>query len=308
MNWLGRKGTQQAAICIDADVIHVAQVVRVREGLPVVSLCHSEAIEGNAGAVLQRTVNRLGLQSFQCTAVMPWQGFRLLVVEKPAVPPEELREAVRWRLAGVLDYPPEQAVVDTVPIVIDLAGGTHASSLYAVAASSASIGALTEQFRRSEIRLGAIDVADLAMRNVAALFDEPGAGTALAWFHEQGSGIVFVAAGELCLVRHLEPNIAELRQALASGDELFLDRIELGLQRALDHFERNFTAVPINRLLLAPCAGIHELAAHLSGHLNVPAQVAELDKVLELGSAPQLRDPQRASAMLVILGAALRPQ
>ncbi len=309
MNWLRRKvPPQQAALCIDAANVHAVQVVRPREGLPAVRLCHSEPIRGNALSALQRMGATLGLQGFACGAVLVRQECRLLMVEKPNVPAEEVREAVRWRLPGMIDYPPEQAVVDTLPVAIDLEGGNHATSMYAVTAERQRVAALTEQFRRCEIPLRTIDVADLALRNLAALFAEPGAGVAMAWFDAQGSGIVFVAGGELCLVRHLDATLAEVREALASDQEFQFVRIELALQRALDHFDRNFTAVPINRLLLAPFADAAELAARLTGHLSLPVVPADLGRVLDLTAAPQLRMPERACELLVTLGAALRPQ
>jgi MSHA biogenesis protein MshI len=82
--------------------------------------------------------------------------------------------------------------------------------------------------------------------------------------------------------------------------------MELGLQRSIDHFERNFSAVPIQQLLLAPAPGAPQLATHLAAHLSLPVRAGELSSVLDLDGAPDLADPARASQMLLSLGAALR--
>jgi MSHA biogenesis protein MshI len=144
------------------------------------------------------------------------------------------------------------------------------------------------------------------MRNVAALFAERGAGVAFAWFREGGSGIVFVANGELCMVRQFDPGAGDATTALASGDLRTLERTELGLQRSIDHFERNFSAVPIHQLLLAPFPGAPELARHLAAHLSLPVRAVELSSVLDIEAAPDLAEPARASQLLLSLGAALR--
>jgi MSHA biogenesis protein MshI len=163
-----------------------------------------------------------------------------------------------------------------------------------------------EPFRSAGLQLSAIDVPEMALRNIAALFAERGAGVAFAWFQQSGSGIVFVAGNELCVARQFDATAADAIGALAARDERALERITLGLQRSLDHFERNFSGVPIHRLLLAPFGGAAGLALHLAGHLSLPVEVADFDKVMDFSAVPDLADPARIGDMLVPLGAALR--
>jgi MSHA biogenesis protein MshI len=306
MNWANRRKREQAAVCVEREQVLAAQVFRARGAAPTVTFCASEPVDGDVAAALARLKQKFGLQRFRCTTLMPSGEYRFLVLESPQVPAEELREAVRWRLGELLDYPPDAAIIDTLPIAIDLEGKTHPTSLHVVAAERRNVEVLAQQFRRAEIPLDCIDVAELALRNLALLFAEPGMGVALAWFDRKGSGITFVAGGELCIVRHLDPTSDEAVAALAAQDSRRLERVELGLQRSIDHFERNFSAVPISRILLAPFEGAAAMAEYLSGHLSLPVQLADFERVLDLSATPELRDPARASEMLVTLGAALR--
>jgi MSHA biogenesis protein MshI len=306
MSWLNRKKREIAAVYVEPTRVHAVQVSRMRGARPTVTFSRTDEHDGDAAAVLARIKAELGLQQYRCTTVMAPGTSRLLVIESPKVAPEEMREAVRWRLTEMLDYPPEQAVVDTLPIVVDMSGRPHPTSIHVVAAQKGLVEQCAESLRSAGLPLSSIDIPELAMRNVAALFSDRTSGIALAWFQPSGSGIVFVAGTELCVVRQFDPTAADAAEALVTKDARMLERIELGLQRSLDHFERNFSGVPINRLLLAPFAGAGALAEHLSSHLSVPVEVADLEKALDFSAAPDLADPARANEMLVPLGAALR--
>lgn len=306
MNWFKRSKREIAALCVEGDTVHAVHVRRGANVPPSVAFSRSEPVGTDLVAALARLRADLNLQRMRCTTVAPQGQSRLLAVEAPKVPPEELREAVRWRLNELLDYSPEDAVVDTLPMTVDLEGRPHPTTMHVVAAQRAQLAALAAPFFQAGIPLACIDVAEMAMRNVAALFAEAGGGAAFAWFRPAGSGIVFVARGELCMVRQFDPAAGDATTALATGDLRTLERIELGLQRSIDHFERNFSAVPISELLLAPFPGAPQLAAHLAAHLTLPVRAVQLDGVLDLSGAPDLADPARASQMLLSLGAALR--
>jgi MSHA biogenesis protein MshI len=306
MSWLNRKNREFAAVCVEAERICAVQVSRTRGARPTVTFSRAEAVAGEPAAALSRLKTSLHLQRFRCTTVMSPGTSRLVVIEAPKVPSEELREAVRWRLAEVIDYAPDSAVVDTLPITVDLNGRAHSSSVHVVAADRDLVDKCTESFRAAGLPLAAIDIPELALRNLASLFSERGSGVALAWFQPHGSGIVFVAGDELCISRQLDPTSADAISALETRDERLLDRITLGLQRSLDHFERNFSGVPIDRLLLAPFAGASGLVAHLGAQLSLPVELADFAKVLDLTAAPELSDPAKAGDMLIALGAALR--
>jgi MSHA biogenesis protein MshI len=306
MSWLNRRNREFAAICVEPERICAVQVSRTRGARPTVTFSRAERADGGASAALSTLKTSLSLQRFRCTTVMSPGTSRLVVIEAPKVLASELKEAVRWRLADVIDYAPDQAVVETLPITVDLNGRAHASSVHVVAANRDLVEKCAEPFRTAGLTLAAIDIPELALRNLASLFSERSSGVALAWFQPHGSGIVFVAGEELCISRQLDPTSTDAIGALASNDERLLDRITLGLQRSLDHFERNFSGVPIDRLLLAPFAGAADLVRHVSAHLSLPVEIADLGKVLDLTAVPDLADPAKAGDMLIALGAALR--
>jgi len=306
MSWLNRRNREFAAVCVEPARVCAVQVSRTRGARPTVTFSRSEPAAAGATAALASLKAGLHLQRFRCTTVLSPGQSRLVVIEAPKVPAEDLREAVRWRLADVIDYAPDRAVVDTLPITVDLNGRAHASSVHVVAADRDVVDKCAEPFREAGLALAAIDIPEMALRNLASLFSDRTSGVAFAWFQEHGSGIVFVAGNELCISRQLDPTSADAVAALAGQDERTLDRITLGLQRSLDHFERNFSGVPIDRLLLAPFAGATDLVAYLSTHLSLPVEVADLGKVLDLSAAPELADPAQAGSMLIALGAALR--
>ncbi|MGH8632286.1 MAG: agglutinin biogenesis protein MshI, partial [Burkholderiales bacterium] len=80
----------------------------------------------------------------------------------------------------------------------------------------------------------------------------------------------------------------------------------LEVQRSLDHFDRQFSFVPVSRLLIAPLPDEVGLDTYLMQNLYVPVEVANLESVLDLDAVPDLAAPQTQSQSFMVLGAALR--
>jgi MSHA biogenesis protein MshI len=83
-------------------------------------------------------------------------------------------------------------------------------------------------------------------------------------------------------------------------------RIALELQRSLDHFDRQFSTIPVSRVLLAPLPYELELATYLAENLSAAVESADLADVLDLHDVPELREQAEQSLRWQTIGAALR--
>jgi MSHA biogenesis protein MshI len=307
---MGKAGGRDRAwlsVALHADRIDLAQVQFQAGARPAVRLCDSVARNGtdlDALAKVRRSVNP---RAVRLSHLLGTGQYQMQMVEAPAVPAQELRQAVRWKLKDLLDYPVDAATVDVADIPTDPAGAARGHFVHAVSARNDQIAVRMKLFHDARLPLQAIDVPEMAQRNIARLFEEPGRGLALLAFDEHGAMLTFTAGGELYMSRYTDITVAQLASSSPDTREQSLERLVLELQRSLDHFDRQFSYVTLSRLLVAPVP-VDALERHLADNLYLPVQTLDLSPVLDLSAVAGLRDPMQQSGRLHLLGAALRAE
>lgn len=300
-------GDGWTAVEFGTDRIAVATVERHAGARPRVRACDSFAREGGELDALKRLKNAKRLARTRCTTLL-WHGqYQLLQVDAPDnasdLPREELREVLRWRVKEMLSFPVDQAGIDVLDIP---AAGHRASQLWVVAASHDALGPRVHLFQDAKVRLDAIDIPELAQRNLSALFEEPNRGLALVAFdnRDKGSGRLTISyQGELFMMRHIDTSGPELS---APHAEAMHERVLLDIQRTLDNFDRNYSSIPLTRLLVGPLPGGDAFVEYLSANLSLPVARANLADVLDIQATPGLADTAAQAESWLALGAALR--
>jgi MSHA biogenesis protein MshI len=224
------------------------------------------------------------------------------------VPADEVKAAVRWRVKDIIDYPVDAATVDVLHIPVDADAPPRDPALYAVTARNDAIAAHLKPFRDSRVTLDALDIPDLAQRNVAALFEEQGEGAALLAFYDHGGILTFTRGGELLLSRRIEVGLAELFEEDGALREDSVERIGLEAQRSLDHFDYQFPQVSVSKLMLAPLPRAADLANRLAANLGIPAEDVDLTHVMDFPTIPERERPRAQAHYLHLIGAALRTE
>ncbi len=246
------------------------------------------------------------LSGQRCVTLLREGEYRVAQVDSPDVPVTELKAAVRWRIKDVLDFSVETATVDCVEIPLEgcLPGWTR--QVLVVAAANAVIAARAERFHVANLSLEAIDIPEMAQRNVAALFEAENQGIALLVFNEAGGMLTLTYKGELYLARRSEITATQLRQADDEGRQQLLESICLDMQRTLDNFERQYTFITLPQLLVTSTWGIDMLVSYLTGNLYLPVVAMDLSRVMEFSAQPELREQSKQAQWLVTIGAALQ--
>jgi MSHA biogenesis protein MshI len=285
------------------DRIDLAHVIRPPGKPPEVRLCDSFRIEKSEADALSRLGQSRGLKRYQCAALLGENDYRLVQLDAPAVPAEERVQALRWRLKDVVDFPVDDAAIAVADIPTE--GGRQAS-VFAVVAPAAVVGERMALFHEKKIPLEAIDIPEMAVRNVAVLFEEANRGLAFLAL-TQGDGLLTITfRGELYLSRRIEIDSNALAKADEERRRQMLERLALELQRTLDNFDRQYGFISVSRLLVASefdCAGT---VAGLTENLYLPVQAADLATVLDFPALPELRSTERQAQSLLAIGAALR--
>ncbi|MGQ5525046.1 hypothetical protein ACUHMQ_17540 [Chitinimonas sp. PSY-7] len=246
---------------------------------------------------------RLGNQKGVVT-LLGSQTYRLLQIETPNVPPEEMRTAVRWQVKPMLETHIDDVTIDVLDIPQPSKDTNRPALMLVVAANNDVVADCVNQFREMQVPLEAIDIPELALRNIASLFERPGHAVLLAWFGMEYGMLLVVRDGELYMVRNLESGAQKL---IRDGPErdTHLDRIQREISRTVDHVDRYFRDLALSHLVLAlPCDPTPLLEA-LRDHMDLPIEVADLANQMD-GIAELIPDPQRQVEAMLLLGAALR--
>lgn len=294
------------ALSVHPDRVDIAKVARNGAAPPLVEICDSMQRKGSSLETLQAVRKDYRLDQSRCGTLLGGNQYQLHLVDAPSVPEAELKSAVRWGLKDMLDYPVETATVDVVMVPAGPNSTARGKSAYAVSARNGEIESVMKVFLEAKIPLQVIDVPELAQRNIAALFETEGRGLALLNFDDDGGLLTFTAGGELYLARRIEVGSLMLEQADSARREQMFERITLELQRSLDHFDRQFSHVPLARVMLGPLPENIALQAYLAKNLYVPVESANLSSTLDFGERTEMRDPGYQQRYMSVLGAALR--
>lgn len=295
------------AVVFSAGRIDLAEVVRATDEKLSLRAWESFAVEGSEADALKRLRKRLGGR--RCTTLLRHGQYQMLQVEAPQLPAAERREAVRWRIKEMVDFPVDRAGIDVLDIPVSQPGPGRNAQIHVVAASHAALMPRIRAFQDAKIPLAVIDIPELAQRNIAALFEEPQRGLALLVFDDEGGRLTFTYQGELYVTRHIDVTRKEIAEASGDAAGGLYERILLDVQRSLDNFDRNYSFVTLARLLVSPIPGAAGFVEYLKGNLYQPVELLDLGKVLDLGQAPALAaEPARQADALLAIGAALRQE
>lgn len=294
------------SVVFGTDRIAVAEIERRRDARPRVRACDSFAREGSDLDALKRLKGAHRLSRTRCTTLL-WHGqYKLLQIDAPdntsSLPREELREALRWRVKEMVDFSVEHAGIDVLEIP---APGGRTPQMWIVAASHDVLVPRVHLFQDAKTPLAAIDIPELAQRNLAALFEEPNRGLALVAFDDKGGRLTVSFQGELFMVRHIDVGAPELADAKAAA---LHERVLLDIQRTLDNFDRNYSAIPLTQLLIGPLPGGEAFVEYLRANLSLPVKSADLSEVLDIEATPRLAETAAQAESWLALGAALREQ
>ncbi len=184
---------------------------------------------------LRHYVHTEKLEDIGCNLVLPNSAYQLFLLEAPEVPEVELRDAIRWRMKDLVNMPMEKIALDIFLLPKDM-GRAGKKMVYVAVVNRDYLLNVIDWVRGTGLVLKAIDIAELAMRNVVINLVDPQMdfrGVAVARIR-RGAGTVSVfRGGNLYLSRQFD---------LAYGggllEELPAETLALELQRSLDYYER----------------------------------------------------------------------
>ena len=294
------------AILPQGESVTLAHVLCSAGARPELRLLDNFTLENGVGDALQRLRASRGLRRYACTTLMGEGEYNLSQLDAPNVPKSERKEALRWALKDMVSFPLESACIDVLDVPNEGLPPGRAASVLVVSAAESAVRARLAPFEAAKVELAAIDIPELAQRNVAALFEDENRGLALLRIDESGMMLTLTFRGELIAVRRSELTTTQLNVGDAEQQSRVRERLVLELQRSLDNFDRQYSHMPISKVVLACHPAVDGLSAALAENVYVPVRELDLAAVIDFPSIPELRNPQCQSKNLLAIGAALR--
>lgn len=220
--------------------------------------------------MLDELVSANGWNGLRARLVLPMDQYQVFQLDRPeAITDDELADALRWKLKDLLEYSPTEAVCDVFPFPEDASRG-RGELVNVVAARKTLAGELVKLIENAGLALESIDIAELALRNLASTLDEQGNGVALVHLRESYGQMVICRGESLYLSRKLDVSSESLRDA-AQQDHA-VQSLALEIQRSLDYFESQLGQIPPRRIYLVARDSVMPLAPMLSSYVAVSVE------------------------------------
>lgn len=249
------------------------------------------------GAALADWTERRGATRARAVGVLARGEYQVLSIEAPPVEASELHQAVGWSIRDLVDFPLDEAVIDTFDMPESARRGRR--TMYVVVARRKTVAARVAQLQHAGLAVEAIDIPELAQREISDRLDVDGGHALLALDTRQGLLTVF-RDGEHYLARALDVGRTTLAERGAdAGNDLVLE-----VQRSFDYYESALSQPPLGSLLLFPADETSEVArAAVAEQLpGISCRAIAMADIVDAAGDP----PTAGAAGMHALGAALR--
>ena len=231
--------------------------------------------------------------------------YRIVALDTPPVPLLlERRDALRWQLRDLIDLPVDDACI----ACIDVPGatlGAESRQVFAIASTTAKVRGWMERYRAAGLNLGAIDIPEMALRNLSVL----AAGDAAHAYVHLGlhsTRLILVWQRELCSFRRFEASTFKLDSADDAARADMLERLALEIQRSTDAFSRLFHGADLRTVWVSAPRAAGEIASRLGQLLPQTVSPFVIADLIDFSGADAVADAERGIDFTVAIGAALR--
>lgn len=299
-----RRPVGHVALSLSMD--RLALVVRPADGRPV--RAYERAAGADAAATLQSLVREAGAAGMACEWVLDPGMYSLQQVDKPAVPPSEWIQALRWKVRDVIGFPIEEAVMDAFEVPgLDSRG--RPPTLYLAVARKDELRPRIAQIEAAGLQLAKIGISDLAWAEAVRVLSPGDDSLAALVIDARGGTMLALREGTLFVARRFEFDADDqrvLREPQPGRTDRLFERVALELQRTLDYFDRTHQRPPPRRLLLlAGVEGLQDLGPSLRNNLGLEVQTLPPEGAWpELAALPEVGRVRVAALAATLSGAA----
>lgn len=257
------------------------------QGLKQIDFCKTYPLEKieELKVQLMTIVNEYHIKNADCLWILQQDEYQLILTDSLPVTPAEFQEAIRWKIKDVIRFPLDDVVLDSFPMPNKKPGDAH-EMIMVVAASASYLQKQSDLIRASGLNLKIIDIPELAIRNIMALYDDDEKSTALICEQGNRSQLLITSNKKLYFIRQIEVNLTSLKelkegQPLSDQNVLLLNQFALEIQRSFDYYQSQWRQpIPPRIFYVAPDAVPFDMANELSQRLSQPIKMFNVaDKI-----------------------------
>ena len=258
-------------------------------------------------AVMAQMGRTLSPDKFNLVALLGRREYQLFMVDKPAVREDEMESSLRLAVSPLIDYPVAEANLAWLDIPARQTLGSRVQQLYVVVARADTVQARKTVFDQARLGLHAVDIRETAQRNISCLLDSDHVAVCMISVEPEGVQLTVTCHGDLYLVRFISEALLgkggqQDQAALAQA----VERLALEIQRSFDFVRRNYPALNIKALHVAPNQEDLGLVDLLKAHLIEEVIPLDLSEVFDFSIDADLKKPQVQAQYFHALGSALR--
>lgn len=253
MRWFLGRGSQDlfAGLALYADGASAVLMRALPDGgSRLENVCWQEADpeadpEKGSLAKLPGLLRACGVRSAPLTVVLPTDSYALFQLEAPEVPGEERLDALRWRIKDMVDFPVDDALIDSFDLPKSRRPGAP-SLCYVAAAPASRVEAVQQAVEKGNGRLRAIDVPEMAIRDLVMNSGQSARAQAYLCLQPDRALIEISVDSTIYLTRQIPFQAGLPDQASQSQMEALL----LEVQRSLDYFESQYAVGAVDHLYI----------------------------------------------------------
>lgn len=294
----------QLGIEITPKVITVAQVNHTKSSQTVLE--YTQSFYGSDFSERQHAFSEFMSEKknkkTQVNLVLHPAYYRLLLVDAPNVPDEELRDAMLWRVKDLISEPIDKVILDIIRLPKDAYEG-RMNMLYVAVAPRIHLDLFIEMLLSQDLRPNWIDISELSLRNLVIKL-AGNRSSAVVCIKDQGSFVSVITQQQLYLTRNIDVNIETLHE-IANSSESHAEQLVIDVRRSLDYYESQLGKGSIDQLIFCPATsrGVEKSIEYLAKNLSCPVVLMDILQLIK--SQSDLSLPEQAQALSAV-GAAMR--
>jgi MSHA biogenesis protein MshI len=257
----------------------------------------------NLAEALAAEVTKHKLDNTHCTWILPPENYQLILLEKLPVPDVEFQAAIRWKIKDLITFPTDDAVIDSFNVPPSNIASAKKNIMVAVSQLS-YLQPLADIINESGLNLTIVDINELALRNIASLYEQDDNSVAMIFLQEKSSKIIVTRQKTFYFSRRLDWGLNVVSDA-AQDSEIIdrnIDKLSLEIQRSFDYYQSQWRLPAPTKILLAPeIAPAIDIRSYLIKRLTTAVQDLDLNDILDC--TPSLDKKQQGQFLPVIGGA-----
>lgn len=248
---------------------------------------------------LAQFVKEHHLENLSCSYIVSFGDYNLILLEAPPVTKEEFSKAAVWLLKDMLNFPTEEAIIDTFELPAHRARD-NVKMIYAVVIHKTLITQINQLIDGSKLKLAYIDIPEFALRNIEKYYGKDGNGIVVFQLYPTGGRLLFCKEGKVYLARSIDLKLDSL-ESDEVGDTKLLELLSLEVQRSFDYLSSMFRQSIGNGIVIFPTV-INAVIVkdYLTTALGIEVEILNLEKYIMFEKKPT--EKEEAENLLTIGG------